>query len=406
MTNIIYHEIAKQVGTPCYAYDQTIIERNYRTLANAFNGCGIYYAVKANSNLAVLRLLHDLGCGFDVVSVGEMHRALKAGASPADVVFAGVGKRDDELLAALDAGIGWINVESAEELRVLSDIAFSKGMRPNVALRINPAVDPHTHQYLATGKGSSKFGINVEPALALVAERVRYPGVNIAGVHAHIGSFLFEPSTYAQTMQVLLDFVGDCRNLGAELSHVDVGGGFGVAYESTQQAMNVSDVASLLMPMARNAGVNMQIEPGRYLVAESGVLLSRVLYTKQNGDKHYVVVDAAMNDLIRPALYGAYHQVSKVYDVDTSAEAGGETLQNVEVVGPVCESGDFLAHSAALPPVKRGDLLAIHHTGAYGFAMSSNYNSRPRSAEVMYNAQGWRIVRRRETLDALLADEI
>lgn len=422
MTNAILHEIAAQVGTPCYIYDQDKITANYQRLAAAFAGCGIYYAVKANSNLSILRLLRELGAGFDVVSIGEMRRAMLAGASADQIVFAGVGKRDDELIEALDAGIGWLNVESAQELRVLSDIAQAKGLRPNVALRINPAVDPHTHQYLATGKGSSKFGINVEPALALVAQRADYPGVNIAGVHAHIGSLLFEPATYAQTMQVLLDFVAECRSFGADLSHVDVGGGFGVAYHPNEPQLAVEDIADAMLPLARADGVSVQIEPGRYIVAEAGQLLTRVLYTKTNGDKHYAVVDAAMNDLIRPALYGAAHQVLKVEknqepktksqdvsekDLALSTEhLALESQHAYEVVGPICESGDFLAHAVTLPNLQRGDLLAIQHAGAYGFAMSSNYNTRPRAAEVMRHGPGWRIIRPRETFESLVASEI
>ncbi len=407
MTNTLLHEIAAQVGTPCYIYDQDKITANYQRLAAAFAGCGIYYAVKANSNLSILKLLRELGAGFDVVSIGEMRRAMLAGASAEQIVFAGVGKRDDELAEALDAGIGWLNVESAQELRVLSDIAQAKGLRPNVALRINPAVDPHTHQYLATGKGSSKFGINVEPALALVAQRADYPGVNIAGVHAHIGSLLFEPATYAQTMQVLLDFVAECRSFGADLSHVDVGGGFGVAYQPDEPQLAVEDIADAMLPLARADGVNVQIEPGRYLVAEAGQLLTRVLYTKTNGDKHYAVVDAAMNDLIRPSLYGAAHQVHKLMvNGQWSMVNELSTQHSYEVVGPICESGDFLAHAVVLPDLQRGDLLAIQHAGAYGFVMSSNYNTRPRAAEVMLHGQGWRIIRPRETFESLVAGEL
>jgi diaminopimelate decarboxylase len=394
-----YTDIVAQIGTPCYVYDRARIETNFARLQRAFGADALYYAVKANGNLHILRLLRELGAGFDVVSVGEMQRALMAGARPDQIVFAGVGKRDDELIAAIEAGVGYINVESAQELRVLSDIAHSRGRTQTVALRINPAVDPHTHQYLATGKGNSKFGVNVDEGLSLVAQRDQFPGVRINGVHTHIGSMLFDIETYVQTMEVLLDFVGESRAMGAPMSHVDMGGGFGVAYTPDQRDVPIEHIAELILPMARAADVQVQFEPGRFIIAESGVLLARVLFTKTNGDTHYAIVDAAMTDLIRPTLYGATHGVSVVGESRSSRVT-------YDMVGPVCESGDFLARRVTLPELQRGDLVAFHHAGAYAMSMSSNYNARPRAAEVMLEGDTWRVIRRRETLESLWAAEL
>jgi diaminopimelate decarboxylase len=427
--------IATDVGTPCYVYDQARIEENYRRLAFAFSpsdpseghlppsplplgeGRIIHYAVKANGNLSILRILHELGAGFDVVSVGEMRRAMLAGADPAHIVFAGVGKRDDELVAALDAQIGWINVESAQELRVLSDIAQARGVTQRVALRINPNVDPHTHRYLATGKGSSKFGIEAAEAMQLVAHRDDFPGVAINGIHIHIGSMVSEVAPYVDAMNVGLDLIAECRGMGATMTTFDMGGGFGVAYTPDQTTAPIEQIAQAIAPMARAADVHLQIEPGRSIIADAGVLLTRVLYTKHNGGVNYAVVDAAMNDLIRPALYGAKHRVQKleVRSEKLNTATSDFSLLTHSIVGPVCESGDKLAEDVLLPQLHRGDLLLIHHAGAYGISMASQYNARPRAAEVLFHPPppsgegqgvGWRVIRPREDLESLWASEV
>lgn len=394
MTSSQLTAIAQAIGTPCYVYDRARLERNYQRLAQAFGG-GIHYAVKANSNLEVLKILRGMGAGFDVVSVGEMTAALRAGAAPGSIVFAGVGKRDDELAAALEAGIGWINVESAQELAVLSGLAQARGRVARVALRINPGVDPHTHRYLSTGKLGSKFGVDGEEALDLIANRADFPGVNIAGLHVHIGSMVSEVEPYADALMVMGDLVAQARALGANITALDMGGGFGIPYDEMQTAAPLGPISQSMLARAKQLGVELHIEPGRSIVADAGVLLTRVLYTKTNGDTPYVIVDAAMNDLIRPALYGAKHRVAPVGDV-----AGKPAPVNV--VGPVCESGDVLATAALLPPVKRGHLLQIHDVGAYGMSMASNYNLRPRAAEVLVEGDTWRLIRARESVDDLL----
>jgi diaminopimelate decarboxylase len=398
MKDHLLAEIASQVGTPTYVYDAAVIAARYHALSQAMRGSVLCYAVKANGNLSILKLLNGLGAQFDVVSWGEMQRCLAAGVNPDRIVFAGVGKTAHEIEAALRAGVGWLNVESAQELRAVSDVAVKLGTRARVALRINPAVDPHTHQYLATGKGSSKFGINVEPALALVRERAAYRGVEIGGVHAHIGSQLFEVQTYADTMRILLDFVAQARAMGHAMTHVDMGGGFGVDYRDPSNQVPLAEIGEAILPMAQAAGVTVQFEPGRYIVAEAGQLLSRVVYTKDNGGTRYVVADAAMNDLIRPTLYQAYHGVRRV------GVAGGSTHTST-VVGPICESGDWLAKDVPLPDLAPGDLIAFSHAGAYAMSMASNYNTRGRGAEVLVEGERWRVIRRRETVDDQLAIE-
>lgn len=422
MTHIdssVFADIAQKVGTPCYVYAGARIQENFQRLARAFDPAHttLCYSVKANGNLSILRLLREMGAGFDVVSAGEMQRALLAGANPAKIVFAGVGKRDDEFAAAIDAGIGWINVESAQELRVLSDIAQSRGMTQQVALRLNPNIDPHTHRYMATGVGSSKFGIGIEEAMGLVANRNQFAGVAIQGVHIHIGSMVSEYEPYVDAMRVGLDVIAECRGMGAELTTMDLGGGFGVAYTADQVAAPIEQIADAVLPMAKDASVRLQLEPGRSIIADAGVLLTRVIYTKTNGGVNYAIVDAAMNDLIRPALYGAKHQVTRLEIGDLrlqNAASHQSPISNLQspfqnlysIVGPICESGDKLAEDVLLDNVQRGDLLLIHHAGAYGMSMASNYNTRARAAEVLVDEGQWRVIRRRENMAALWAGEV
>ena len=409
--------IAAQVGTPCYVYDRARIEHNYRQLQAAFGADGapgsprLCYAVKANGNFEILRLLKDLGAGFDVVSVGEMQRALHIGASPEHIVFAGVGKRDDELIAALDQHIGWINVESEQELHVLSDLAQQRGVQQRVALRINPGVDAHTHTYLSTGVANSKFGIEVDQALRIVEQHAHYPGVRIEGIHFHIGSMVSEAEPYVAALNIALELVMQARERGANIQALDIGGGFGIAYQPEQTPADLPAIANAILPPLRATALHLHLEPGRYIIGDAGVLLTQVLYTKHNGGTHYAIVDAAMNDLIRPALYGATHRVTKVSaETDETVLRRGEDaapspVSPYELVGPICESGDFLAHAAELPPLQRGDLLQVHDVGAYGMSMASQYNSRPRAAEVLVEGDRWRVIRPRETLAQMFAGE-
>lgn len=397
-------EIANHIGTPVYVYDSARIAANYRRIADAFAGAAVHYSVKANGNLSILHLLHRLGAGFDVVSGGELKRALVAGADPAQIVFAGVGKRDDELIAALDASIGWINVESEQELRVLSDLATARGKVQRVALRINPGIDAHTHRYLTTGERASKFGLEVEHALRLVAARDDYPGVAIHGIHVHIGSMVSTAQPYLDAMNVALYTIRRCRAAGAAITALNLGGGFGIAYEPDQVALPIEAIAAAIMPLARQADMRVLIEPGRAIIADAGVLLTRVLYTKTNGDRRYAIVDAGMNDLIRPALYGARHRVTRMEDEESRIETDAPS-RLYSVVGPICESGDILAAEVTLPELQRGDLLIIHDVGAYGMSMASNYNARPRAAEVLADGDRWQVIRRRETVEALMWGE-
>jgi diaminopimelate decarboxylase len=390
---------AAEYGTPAYVYSAERIADNYRRLAGAFERAGspveMHYAVKANSNLAILRLLRACGAGFDVVSGGEMLAALQAGADAEQIVFAGVGKRDDEILAALEAKIGWINVESTQELRVLSDLAVARGQVQRVALRVNPGVDPRTHAYLATGKAASKFGIPPDEALALAHARADYPGISIEGLHVHNGSTITDTAVFADSARVMLEMIARCRAAGAPIQHLDMGGGFGVPYLPGQPGADIDGIATALTQLAREAQVQLKFEPGRFLVADAGVLVTRVLFTKESGGKHFAIVDAAMNDLIRPALYGAVHQIAPL-----APRGGAETAY--EVVGPVCESGDFLGHDVHMSPVQRSDLLVVGHIGAYGRAMASNYNLRPRAVEVLLEQGRTRVIREREKLSDLI----
>ncbi len=405
-------EITAQVGTPCYVYAHERIVASYRQLADAFarataSHCAgmtvtLCYAVKANANLEILRVLRGLGAGFDVVSAGEMRAALEAGAEPARIVFAGVGKSDAELDAAVRARIGWINVENVEELRSLSRIAQGHGRVQRVALRVNPGVDPRTHAYLATGATGSKFGLAIDEALMLVRGRHSTPGVSIEGLHVHNGSTIKQPDVFAASTRVMRDVLRQCRQLGAAISHLDMGGGFGVAYGADQQDADLDGIANAIVSELKGDNVALQLEPGRFIIANAGTLLSQVLYTKTSGDKRFVVVDAAMNDLIRPALYGATHAIALV-GRDTVPSTGWAAC---EVVGPICESGDFLGHDVQLPPVARGDVLAIGGAGAYGRSMASNYNLRPRAAEVMVEGGRWRVIRPRERMEDVIGLQV
>ena len=431
-------EIARAVGTPCYVYSQERIIQNLQRIKNAFEIDGgarsaqdspkLCYAVKANSNLEILRLLNGAGAAFDVVSVGEMQRALRIGAHPSNIIFAGVGKRDDELTAALTARIGWINVESAQELQVLSDLAAARHIKQRVALRLNPGVDAHTHAYLTTGAAQSKFGIEIAEALRLIVQRERFPGVSIKGLHFHLGSMVNEAEPYVVALKIALDVIALARENGAAISMLSIGGGFGIAYQPDGASADLEAIANAVLPLAREANVHLHLEPGRYIVGDAGVLLTQVLYTKTNGGTHYAVVDAAMNDLIRPALYGARHSITRIENAELRMKEAGDadflhsqfSILNYEVVGPVCESGDFLAHQVSLPELQRGDLLLVHHVGAYGMSMASNYNTRPRAAEVLLlpsllrggvasdarGGGGWRVIRPREDLQKLFAAEM
>jgi len=391
--------IAHEFGTPCYVYSSAALTEAYRAYDEAFAAHDhlICYAVKANSNLAILNLFARLGAGFDIVSGGELARVLAAGGDPSKVVFSGVGKTEAEMAAALDAGIQCFNVESESELAHLDAVAGRLGKIAPVSFRVNPDVDAKTHPYIATGLKENKFGIAYADAPRLYRAAAALPNLRVVGVDCHIGSQLTEAAPFAEALDKVLDLVDRLAADGIALHHIDLGGGLGVRYrDETPPAM--SDYAAVLLSRLAGRPHKLILEPGRSLVANAGLLLTKVEYLKHGEAKDFAVVDAAMNDLMRPSLYDAWH------DVQAVRERAGAT-RRYDVVGPVCESGDFLARERKLA-LAENDLLALLSAGAYGMSMSSNYNTRPRAAEVMVSGEKPVLVRRRERIDALFSDEI
>ncbi len=389
-------DLAAMFGTPLYVYSRQQLQANFRQVRDAFGplGAQVRYSVKANSNGALLRLLREWAVGFDVVSGGELYRSLRAGADPRTIVFAGVGKTEAELRFAVAAGVGWINVEAREELVALEAIAAEIGARPQAALRLTPALDADTHRHIATGGHRSKFGVELDEVDRLLADAARFAHLDLAGLHVHVGSQLASPDATVAAVSRALVLIDRYR-----LRMLDVGGGFPVNYRSDAGSLpDPSAFAQALAPLLRDRRLELLIEPGRSIVADAGLLLARVLNVKSRAGRQIVVVDAGMTDLIRPALYEAYHPIVPL-------TARGDSIPS-DVVGPVCESADAFAHDRPLPPLQQGDLLAITHAGAYGYAMASNYNSRPRPAEVLIDGASVRLIRRRETFDDLVATEI
>jgi diaminopimelate decarboxylase len=402
--NVPLDDIARLVDTPCYVYSRATIEQQWRAYDEAFGGRDhlVCFAVKANSNIAILNLLARLGSGFDIVSVGELERVLRAGGDPARVVFSGVGKTGAEMRRALDVGIGGFNVESLAELETLNEVAGAVGRKAPVSLRINPDVDPGTHPYISTGLKESKFGIPIEDALEVYERALTMSHVQIRGVACHIGSQLTGIEPFLDALDRILMLVGDLADAGIELESLDLGGGLGIRY-SDETPPEPGDLVVALMDELQLRGSRYQrlrvtIEPGRSIVGNAGVLLSRVLYLKYGESRNFAIVDAAMNDLMRPALYDAWQDIVPVArDLDREA-----TLY--DVVGPVCESGDFLGKDRELA-IDAGDLLAVASAGAYGASMSSNYNSRPLVPEVLVDGDRIHVIRRRETIEQLWATE-
>jgi diaminopimelate decarboxylase len=391
--------IAESAGTPVYVYSASRIAANYDALDVAFAGVShsICYAIKANMNLAVVRLLIARGAGIDVTSGGELFRALRAGGDPSRFVFSGVGKTDAEIDAALAAGIKQINVESRAELRRIDTVAGARGVIAPVAFRVNPDVDPETHPYISTGLRTSKFGIPIGEAVEAYAEAKALANTRVVGVDCHIGSQITRLQPFADALAKVRILVRELRDAGHAIEIFDVGGGLGVTY-ADESPPSVAEYAGTVLAAVGDLGCEIVLEPGRSIIANAGVFVTRVLYEKRNEAKHFVVVDGAMNDLIRPAIYDAYQQIEPV-----GPPRGGRTV--VDVVGGVCESSDFLARERALPDLERGDLLAVHSAGAYGFAMSSNYNGRRRAAEVLVRGDRFAVVRERETYEDTIRGE-
>lgn len=394
-------EIADRFGTPTYVYSQNRILENYRRLGEplaAISGM-VCYSVKANSSLAILRLLVEAGAGFDIVSGGELARVLRAGADPRRVVFSGVGKTAAEIDQALAAGILMLNVESAGELDCVEARARERGAEPApVAIRINPNVEADTHPYISTGRTIHKFGVPKADAPALYRRAAESPHLAVCGIACHIGSQILDPAPFLRAADEVLTLAKQLAAEGIATPYLDLGGGYGVRYH-TEQPLDFASLSAALASRFLNSGFRPIIEPGRSIVGNGGLLLVRVLYVKENETKRFVVVDGGMNDLIRPALYGSYHEI---IPVDRRPGA----VRVADVVGPLCETGDFLARERFLPEVEPGDLLAVMDAGAYGYVLASNYNSRPRPAEVLVDGARARLIRRRETVVELLAGEV
>lgn len=394
-------DLVTEWGTPTYIYSRTAIQNRYAELSTALDGYPhlIAFSVKANGNLEVLRALADLGAGADIVSGGELHRARMAGIPAHRIVFSGVGKTVAELAAALAEGIYGFNVESEGELRSLSDLAAASGVRARVALRVNPDVQtPTPHAYTRTGHAATKFGIPLSEARRLYRLAADLPGIQVCGVDMHIGSQILKVDPYRAALEQIVELVHDLRSAGHDLEYLDLGGGLGISYTGGE-GVSAADFGEAILPGVRETGLKLVLEPGRFIVGEAGILVTRVIYVKEGGGKRFVITDAGMNDLLRPSHYSGYHEVEAVESRDRPA-------RRVDVVGPICETGDFLALDRDVEEVGPGELLAIRAAGAYGFSMASTYNQRPRPAEVMVEGSEARLVRRRETLDDLVAAEI
>jgi diaminopimelate decarboxylase len=394
-------DLARQFGTPLYVYSARALRENYRRLAAAFAPLNpvVCYAVKANFNLSLLKILKAEGAGFDIVSGGELYRALKVGADPARIVFAGVGKTEAELSAALEANIGWFNVESADELARLNQLASARARRARIAFRLNPDVEPDTHQHIRTGGAQSKFGLPLDEARALAGRIGEYAALALRGAHIHIGSQMADPGPALRALDIALEFVREFPTIDT----LDLGGGFPIRYRESDAHPPIEAFAAPIVEKLRpHVGrLSFHVEPGRYLIADTGALVATVLAVKwmaARSAQRTVVVDTGMHHLLRPALYGAYHRVLPL--VESPADESP-----CSVVGPICESADVLAHDRQLPPLQVGDQLALMDAGAYGFAMASHYNSQPLPAEVLVDGGDVRLIRRRETWDDLAASE-
>jgi diaminopimelate decarboxylase len=393
-------EIAQKVGTPFYLYSYNTLVRHFTVFNKAFEGIPhlVCYSAKANSNLALIRLFVNLGGGVDVVSGGELHRALKGGADPKKIVFSGVGKREDEVEYALKAGILMFNVESSQELQVINDVAGRIGKKARVAIRVNPDIDPKTHPYISTGLKQTKFGIDILRAPMAYRLASQLPNLEVVGIDCHIGSQLVEVEPIIEALRKLKVLVENLRKEGMEIKYLDLGGGLGITYEDEEPPHPVEYAANILEEL-REFGSTLILEPGRVIVGNAGVLISKVLYIKENEEKRFVIVDAGMNDLVRPSYYGSYHQILPV-----KQETREESV--VDVVGPICESSDFIAKGRKIGRLNPGELIAVMSAGAYGFSMSTNYNSRPRVAEVLVRDDQMFVIRRREDYEDLVRGEI
>ncbi|HRJ77683.1 MAG: Diaminopimelate decarboxylase [Planctomycetes bacterium] len=405
--NVPVKALADKLGTPLYVYSQSHFTGQVEAIKQAFAEVDplICYSVKANACLGLLRAMARVGCGFDAVSKGEIYRALRAGADPRMIVFAGVGKRDDEIDYALEKGILMFNVESESELTAISRVAARRGVEAGIALRLNPDVDPKTHKHISTGKRESKFGIDIERAKASLKRIRELKNLRLKGVHLHIGSQITENDRHAEAIAKVVPFIKEVKAADFPLEYINVGGGYGISYRGSE-GLNITDFAAKMLPHIKETGLKMACEPGRYVSGNGGILLTRVIFDKPSGDKNFLIVDAAMNDLIRPAIYDAYHKIWPVQsEFAPDAEIAGDAGRVYDVVGPVCESTDVFAKARRLPATNEGELLAIFSAGAYGMAMSSTYNQRPRAAEVIVQGDKFWVARERESIEDLIRGE-
>ncbi|MDD5322067.1 MAG: diaminopimelate decarboxylase [Methylococcales bacterium] len=392
-------DIVYKYGSPCYIYSRATLERHWKAFDQAFgdNAHLICYAVKANSNIAILNLLARLGSGFDIVSLGELKRVIQAGGDPEKIVFSGVGKREDEILAALKTGIRCFNIEVSGELDRINRLAEHTGVIAPVSFRVNPDVDAKTHPYISTGLKENKFGIDIEQALTEYHRAAAMPHINVIGIDCHIGSQLTETRPFLDALDKILDLVSVLKADGIHLQHLDLGGGLGIRYNN-EQPPEPADYIKAVLDRLGDTDFEILLEPGRAIVGNAGILVTQVEYLKPTAHKNFAIVDAAMNDLVRPSLYNAWQEIIPVNQQSNTPE------QHWDIVGPVCETGDFLGKDRALK-LSQGDLLAIRSSGAYGFSMSSNYNSRPRIAELMVDGNKLHLIRERETIAQLWAGE-
>jgi len=419
---VAVEKIAAEVGTPVYIYSKATFLEHLRRIRQAYSTLDttICYSVKACGNVNILKFLAEAGSGFDIVSGGELYRVLQAGTDPSKIVYAGVGKTDAEIIDALNTGIAYFNVESEDELEnLIRLVKQEKGKirnpkseieNPRAALRVNPDIEYKTHAYLTTGKKETKFGVDIERALKVFADFGKNGVVNLCAIHVHLGTGGKKIDPYVEAVRKILPLIDQLRRRGHTIEAIDLGGGYGADYES-DTVPSAADYAAGVLPLLKNRNLKLILEPGKSIAANAAILLTRVLYTKQGGSKKFVIVDAGMNDLIRPALYDAFHFIwpakveQKFIPPRRSRDLQLAGVEVVDVVGPICESSDFFAKDRALPPVKRGDLISIFTAGAYGFSMSSNYNARPRAAEVLVDGDKFSIIRKRESYEYLVALE-
>ena len=398
--NVPIKELAKEVGTPFYLYSKKAIEDKIKSYKEAFKNYPtlICYAAKSNSNLTLLKIFQKNGFGLDTVSGGEIYKGILAGFEASKIVYAGVGKTDEEIKYAINLGILSFNVESEQEVDVIDYLAGKLGKKANISIRVNPDVNPKTHPYISTGLRKSKFGIDIEEAPKVYKKAVKRKNLNVLGVHCHIGSQILDISPYREAVEKVANLVFQLKKDGIELEYFDIGGGLGIKYKPEDIPPEPKDLADLILPIVKETGLKLILEPGRSLIGEAGALITQVIFTKNKKDKHFIIVDSGMNDLIRPSVYNAYHHILSVEKKDKKVVA--------DIVGPICETGDFLALDREIDDVKRGEYLAVLSAGAYGSSMSSNYNVRPRAMEILVDGDKFFIIKEREDYDYLINKEL